>query len=171
LIASVRETFAQLKLPNCWQNDRLYQREDAIGYKNHVRTVLSMGFAAYLDYRGVPVEGVGDEAAGPNSVVLAAKAVAEDGPCVEWVRIRCLAVSEPASGDLVIVLPDDKASLAETSVYRERGEKELLLSYEPYPSIPHWLHSLFDSLHVATTIYTPKTNPARWMDGSVTIWR
>jgi hypothetical protein len=40
----------------------------------------------------------------------------------------------------VIVLPDDEASFSEASVYRERGEP--LFFYEPYPSIPRWLHSL-----------------------------
>jgi hypothetical protein len=128
-----------------------------------------MEFAAYLNYRGVPVEGAVSEAGSLNSVVLATRAVAENGPCVEWVRIRCQAVNGPAPGDLVIVLPDDLASLAEASVYR--GRRELLLSYEPRPPIPHWLRSLFDSLHIYATRYTQKTNLDRWMDGSVTIWK
>jgi hypothetical protein len=130
-----------------------------------------MEFASYLTYRGIPVEGVVDETGGVNSVALATRSIAEDGPCVEWVRIRCHADSEPAPGDLVIILPDDRASLADASVYREQGERELVLSYEPRPPIPHWLHSLFDSLHIGTTRYTPKTNPDRWMDASVTIWK
>jgi hypothetical protein len=130
-----------------------------------------MEFASYLNYRGVPVEGAVDEVADQNSVVLVTTRIAKDGPCVWWVGIRCHAVSGPAPGDLVIVLPDDKASLAEASLYRERGEGELLFSYEPRPPIPHWLHSLFDSLHIATTRYTRETNPDRWMDGSVTIWK
>ncbi len=128
-----------------------------------------MEFASYLNYRGVLVEGA--EAADLNSVVLATRAVAEDGPCVEWVRIRCRAVSGPTPGDLVIVLPDDKESLAEASVYRERGGGELLFSYEPRPPIPDWTHSLFDSLHIGTIgRLVHETNPDRWMDGSVTKW-
>jgi hypothetical protein len=130
-----------------------------------------MEFASYLDYRGVPVEGAVDEAAGLNNVVLATREIAEDGACVEWITIRCQAASGPAPGDLVIVLPDDKVSLAEASLYRERGKGDLLFSYEPRPPIPHWLHLLFDNLHIASTRYTHKTNPDRWMDGSVTIWK
>jgi hypothetical protein len=129
-----------------------------------------MEFAAYLNYRGVPVEGAVGEAAGLNSVALTTPAVVEDGPCVEWVRIRCHAVSGPAPGDLVIVLPDDPASLAEASVYRERGKGELLFFYEPRPRIPDWLYSLFDNLYIGATRLRRKTNTDRWMDGSVTIW-
>jgi hypothetical protein len=128
-----------------------------------------MEFAAYLDYRGLPVEGARGET-GLNSVVLATRAIAEDGPCVEWMSIRCHAVSGPAPGDLVIVLPDDLASLAQASAYRESAG-ELLFLYKPRPPIGHGLRSLFDSLHIYSTRYTPKTNPDRWLDGSVTLWR
>jgi len=127
-----------------------------------------MEFAAYLGYRGVPVEGAANGPTSPNGVVLAAKTVAQDGRCVEWVSIRCHAAVEPAPGDLVIVLPDDIVSLAQTSVYRDRGE--LLFYYEPFPHIPDWLHSLFDSLYIGTTRLRHKKNPDRWMDASVTIW-
>ena len=106
-------------------------------------------FAGYLVYRGVPVEGMEgrmDEASGPNSVILATGAVARDGPCLDWTMVRCRAVKGgPAPGDLVIMLPDDEASLAKASVYRE--PQDLLFSYEPRPPIPDWLHSLFASFH------------------------
>jgi hypothetical protein len=130
-----------------------------------------MEFGAYLNYRGVPVEGAADEASTLNNVVLAKAGTAEDGSCVEWRGIRCQAVSGPAPGDLVIVFPDDGASLAEASVYRERGE--ILFSYRFYPPIPHWLlHLLFDSLPIG-----PQTRiryyalPDRWGDASVTKWK
>lgn len=128
-------------------------------------------FASYLNYRGIPVEGAEGEARNINSVVLATKAVTKDGPCEEWMRIRCLPATEPAPGDLVIVLPDDRASLADASVYRERGE--LLFFYEPRPPIPNWLHAVFDGLHIGTTRLRLRhqTNPDRWMDGSVTTWK
>ena len=131
-------------------------------------------FAAYLNYQGVPVEGAVGKAAGLNNVVLATRAIAEDGPCVEWRSIRCHAISGPDPNDLVIVLPDDEGSFAETSVYRERGE--LLFSYEPRPPIPQWLYSLIlpiasfnKTLHTSTN--WNKTLPDRWMHGSVTIWK
>jgi hypothetical protein len=130
---------------------------------------MIMEFASYLNYRGVPVESTVGEAGSINSIVLAARAVAEDGPCVQWMRFKCHRVSGPVRGDLMIVLPDDPASLAEASVYRER--RELRFSYQPRPAIPHWLHSLFDSLHIYATRYTRKTNPDRWMDASVATWK
>jgi hypothetical protein len=132
-----------------------------------------MEFASYLSYRGVPVEGAEGESAGLNDVVLAAEAIAKDGPCVRYRSLTCHAVSGPAPGDLVIVLPDDEASLAEASVYWERGE--LLFSYEPRPPIPQWLHSLVGdlvgNLRMTSLIFVHKTLPDRSMDGSVTIWK
>jgi hypothetical protein len=129
-----------------------------------------MEFASYLTYRGVPVEGAMNEASGLGSVILTTtRAIAEDGPCVEWTSIRCRAVDGgPAPGDLVIVLPDDEASLAEAAISREQGER--LFSYEPYPFIPQWLHSLFASLYIGPeTRYRHDTIPDRWMYASVTI--
>ena len=143
------------------------------GAGNHLRLFFPfalpytiMEFAAYLDYRGVPVEGAIGEAGGMNSVVLAARAVAEDGPCVEWMTIRCHTVYEPAPGDLVIVLPDDGGSAEEASVYRQRGE--LLFFYDPILLVPHWLHSL---LRTFCAFCIHASCPNRWMDGSVTIWK
>jgi hypothetical protein len=130
-----------------------------------------MEFGSYLNYRGVPVEGTVVAAGGRNSVVLATPALAKDGPCWgEDPGFRCRAANGPAPGDLVIVLPDDEASLADAFVYREQGE--LLFFYEPYPSIPRWLHSLavdlVGRLTIAALRYEHKTLSDRWMDGSVT---
>ena len=138
------------------------------GAENHLRLFFPfaspysiMEFGAYLDYRGIPVERAVREPGEKISVVLATRAVAEDGPCVVWQTIRCHRVYGPVPGDLVIVLPDDRGSAEEASVYRGRGE--LLLLSEPTPSVPHWLHSLLAMLHL-------RNIPDRWMDGSVTIW-
>jgi hypothetical protein len=123
-----------------------------------------MQFAGYLHYRGIPVEGAGGEAAALNSVVLATPAVFKDGLCVSWEMVMCHAASGPAPGDLVIVLPDDQASVVEASVYREPGE--LLFSYRPFPPV---LRDLY-SLGIPDVIWRFKT-PDRWMDGSVTLWK
>jgi hypothetical protein len=139
------------------------------GGENHLRLFFPfaspyaiMEFGAYLDYRGIPVERAVREAGEMTSVVLATGAVAEDGPCVEWMTIRCHRVYKPVPGDLVIVLPDDGGSAEEASVYRGRGELQLLA--EPIPSVPHWLHS------VVLAMFHPWNIPDRWMYGSVTIW-
>jgi hypothetical protein len=133
-----------------------------------------MEFASYLNYRGVPLEGAAGAADRRNSVLLATPALAKDGRCwADGPDFSCRAVNGPAPGDLVIVLPDDEASLAEASVYREQGE--LLFFYEPRPPIPHWLYSLaadlVGRLTIAAVRYTHKTLSDRWMDASVTVWR
>ena len=104
---------------------------------------------------------------GEDSVILATSALPEDGPCVWWTSIRCHAAGGPTSGDLVIILPDDDASLADVSVYRGKP----LFYYEPHPSIPDRLHEFFASFHIATTRYRSKVVPDRWMDGSLTVWK
>jgi hypothetical protein len=130
------------------------------------RPYVIMEFASYLSYRGMAVEGFEEEGAGGNPVVLAGAAVARDGPCMEYNSIECHAVSGPASGDLVIVLPDDEASLQDASLYR--AGRELLFFYKPHPPVPQWLNSVIASSHAA--VAGPNL-PDRWMDASVTLWR
>jgi hypothetical protein len=124
-----------------------------------------MEFAAYLSYRGIPIEGAAGADAGPGSVALVSPAVAKDGPCMRYQTIRCHASVRPAPGDLVIVMPDDEASRAQASRYRARGE---LFYYEPRPAIPDWLVAQVGGLVVGDL---QLTMPDRWMDGSVAIWQ
>jgi hypothetical protein len=117
-----------------------------------------MEFAFYLEHRGVPL----------NYVALATRTIAKDSPCVAWFGDpKCYSVKAPAAGDLVIVLPEDLAWLAEASVYRKRGE--LLFSYEPRPRMPQWLCPLIGSFPLAAGNH--QTRPDRWMDASVTLWK
>jgi hypothetical protein len=123
-----------------------------------------MQFGAYLNYRGVPVEGVGEKAAGLNTAVLLTPLVTRNGPCVHWETIMCHPASEPSAGDLVIVLPDDQALASQASVYRKPGD--LLFSYKPFPPILRDLHSF--GFPDVIWGFEP---PDRWMDGSVTLWK
>ena len=133
-------------------------------YFPFARPYQIMQFGGYLHYRGVPVEGAGGEATVLNNVVLETPAVLRDGPCVSWEMVMCHTATGPAPGDLVILLPDDVASVVQASVYREQGE--LLLSYKPFPSM---LRDLY-SLGIPDVIWGFET-PDRWMDGSVTLWK
>jgi hypothetical protein len=134
------------------------------------RYVISQ-FASYLNYRGVAVEGTNGKVAEQNRIILATPRIAKDDRCHGSGLFTCRAANRPTPGDLVIVLPDDgavfgtdlKAPLAEVSVYRERGE--LLLSYEPFPSLPHWMYIFAPNILGLTDI------PDRWLDGSVTLWK
>jgi len=117
-----------------------------------------MEFVVYLNYRGVPI----------NSVALTKGGIGKDDRCVDYRSIRCRPASEPTTGDLVVVLPDDEASLADALVYRKRGQ--LLFSYQPRPAIPHWLYPCVGSFVLASDINN-HTRPDRWMDASVMLWK
>ena len=127
-----------------------------------------MEFASYLSYRGLPVEGAPADFTGLSNVVLVTRAAAKDGRCVDYESLVCHTGSAPDTGDLVVVLPDDDASFAEITPYRDGGE--LLFSYEPSPRIPQWLHPFFSRLHVISYAFAQKELPDRWLNASVTAW-
>jgi len=114
-------------------------------------------FAAYLNYRGVPVEGGAGKSTGLNNVTLAMRTIAKDGLCFEGRTVRCHATNRPNPGDLVVVLPDDKVAFEETSAYEGQGKS--LFSYQPFPTIPQWLP------------FVPNRLPIAGMHGSVTLWQ
>ncbi len=126
-----------------------------------------MQFAAYLDYKGVPVEEVSPESLAPNKLVLAGRAVPKDGPCILHAEFLCHSGTASDPGDLVIVMPDDEAPLAEVTPYQDRGQ--LLFSYQPRPRIPQWLRPYFDRLHIASPHFAFKELPDRWLQASVTV--
>jgi hypothetical protein len=131
-----------------------------------------MEFAAYLSYRGVPIDKAGDDApvflkkvrlaeSKNTSAVFLEERTDKDGPCINYNPIKCEFIDEPAPGDLVLVLPTDTASRSAVSVYRVKGE--LLLFSKPLLPVPSWLHSLFE-------YWAGREFPDRWLDGSVTKW-
>jgi hypothetical protein len=130
--------------------------------------VLMMQFAAYLNYRGVSVEGASSGSNDLTAVVFG-RAIANEGPCVTYEDLMCHPGSKPEPGDLVIVLPDDEASLADATPYRDRGQ--LVFSYEPTPRFPRWLCPFEEYLHVASPHVIRKKIPDRWLDASVAAWK
>jgi hypothetical protein len=129
---------------------------------------IIMEFAYYLDYRGVPVEGIMDTAGGLNSVSVVTRARTKDGPCVNYSNLICHAAATPGQGDLVIVLPDDNQSLADIASYRAQGE--LLFSYEP--GIPQSLYPFVRSLPIVSPPeVTIKELRDGWLHASVTAWK
>jgi len=129
---------------------------------------IIMEFAHYLDYRGVPVEGITDAAGGLNSVSVVTRAMTKDGPCVGYRNLICHAAATPNAGDLVIVLPDDNQSLADLTPYLAQGE--LLFSYEPI--IPQWVYPFIRSLPIVSP-GNAQTRELRdgWLHASVTAWK
>jgi hypothetical protein len=129
---------------------------------------MIMEFASYLDYQGVPIKGLIDEADKLNGVSVATGTLTQDAPCVTYRKLVCHAAAAPDPGDLVIVLPDDNQSLAAIASYRAQGE--LLFSYEP--SIPQWLYPLIRSIPIVSPGANPKKElPEGWLYASVTSWK
>ena len=137
-------------------------------------------FAAYLSYRGIPIEGVTTQFAGPNrTVIMFARSIEKDGRCLQWSTFLCRAGSQPATGDLVIVLPDDNASFADVLPYR--SPDELVFSYQPRPEIFHAVGPIDRRIHIDSHLFSPygfdlrgswphTELPDRWLDASVAVW-
>jgi hypothetical protein len=171
---------------------RLFERKNTIHAKAEIARVVSeqyrlggsdarrilfpfatpyvlMEFGYYLNYRGVPVEGATPESAGPNPVRMVSSAVKGTGPCVGYRSLICQAGGRPEPGDLVIVLPDDNASLAERARYRNGGE--LLLSYEPRPQLPHWSQPVVTLFRAIWSSSRNEDTSDRRIEASVTAWK
>lgn len=130
---------------------------------------VTMDFGAYLSYRGVPVEGVDAGSTGETNVVMVSRAMPKDGPFLDYRNIMGHAGRVPEPGDLVIVMPDDYASLAEVAPYQQGGDT--IFSYEPHPRVPTWWWSLVRRLHVIFPPWENEPPTDHWLDASVTVWK
>jgi hypothetical protein len=104
-------------------------------------------FAAYLSYRGLPVEEQSGDDFVPKaaSVRFFAAKIAKDGRCVIWRNFVCHAGAVNPAG-LAIVLPEDAPSPDEVKVFRESEER--LPSYDPRIRPPGWLLTVLSFLWV-----------------------
>jgi hypothetical protein len=118
---------------------------------------IIMEYVIYLNYRGLPI----------SDVTSVKRGIATDNRCIAYRSVRCLPATEPAAGDLVIVLPDDEVPLLDTAVYRHRGR--LLFFYQPYPRVSYWLYSLVGNFPLNSGGFD-RTRPDRWLDASITAW-
>jgi hypothetical protein len=127
-------------------------------------------FAAYLSYRGVPIEDDAAQADGPPQVTLLTKGdIAKDGPCVDYMSFICHTAAQPQSGDLAIELPDDEESLADISPYRNEGVP--LFSYQPHPRALQSLIPFAGFFRIVSVPFERKQLPDRWLHASVTLWK
>ncbi len=126
-------------------------------------------FASYLTFRGVPVEEATETGSTNKGVILVTPNVAKDGPCVSYRPFICLAADRPHPSDLVIELPDDGDSSGQMTEYDNGGET--LLSYEPSPRLPRWVHPLVSKLRVASVRFEYKELPDRWLHASLIEWK
>lgn len=125
-------------------------------------------FAAYLSYRGVPVEEEVPGKPGIRGGVRLVQDRATDGLCVSYQNFVCHAASEPKPGDLVIEMPDDSESAEKMNRYRNGGT--ILWAYEPIPNPPPWLHRLEDYFR-APTPSGQRHLSAGWLRASVIEWK
>jgi hypothetical protein len=129
-----------------------------------------MEFAAYLNYVGVPMDGIQPEFAAQRNVQIAGLTVVENGRCVSFRNFTCQMAKAPESGDLIVVLPDDFTYVSELASSAQRSG-ETLVSYSPYPAIPAWLSPYVNRLHVVSPTFPFTALPDRWLKASVTVWK
>lgn len=126
------------------------------------RASVVMQFAYYLNYHGIPIERLDGSS---NGVILESRAVSAEGNCVSYESVWCRTLSRPASGDLIVVLPDDEASSADVSSYSKGSAT--VAAYAPEPAIPHWLRRFMTMLHVGPPHLVLGAVPDRWLEGAV----
>ena len=85
-------------------------------------------FASYLQYVGVPIE-QGTTGSNHNGVLLLGGQIEADGPC-GYRAFLCHPGRKPESGDVVVVFPDDNASV-DAIVHYQENSSAILLSYYP----------------------------------------
>lgn len=126
-------------------------------------------FASFLKYIGVPIEEhVGDSGLS-SGVLLAGNEIKQDGLC-GYRTFMCHPASIPESGDLIVIFPDDPASIESSTVYRREAAARLLLLYEPHPTVPQWMRPLVSRLHVISPTFALRPLPDAWLTASLSVW-
>lgn len=114
-----------------------YQREQESVLKLYFPVTLPYAvseYAAYLSYRGLPVEGDRAASQGKPGVELYAGEITQTGRCVVWQAFVCHA--GPASGEsLTVVMPDDPIPDGKWEQYH-RPE---VVAAHPRSRAQHWL--------------------------------
>ncbi len=97
-------------------------------------------FAAYLNYRGLPIE---DDlgASGPGYLQISGAKFAKVARCMGYKRFVCHPGSAADPGSLIVVLPDDDVSAAEKLL--DLGSRQTLLSYNAWTHLPQLVILLF----------------------------
>jgi hypothetical protein len=124
--------------------------------------------AGYFSVRGIPIEGVTDPSGSNRAVLFLGRSITSDGPCQGALPI-CHVGTQPNSGDLVILLPDDPVDFSRAALCQQR-QASMLLSYHPYPAIPSYLQPFVNWLHVISPLY-PRPLPDHWLSASVAVWQ
>ena len=129
-----------------------------------------MELGAYLDYRGVPIEGDPSTLDRGRTVELVGRTIQKDGLCVISRPLICHHVDKPAPGDLVVILPDDGADAADVAEYRRPGD-DVLLSYSPYPPMSATVKDLIAPLRVISPKFARSSLPENFLHASVILWK
>lgn len=136
-------------------------------------------FAAYLDYRHMPVERIGDDeeqTAGAHRLIMVTPrtssandsarytSINPDGRCVPWLPLRCRWDKNPAPGDVVVILPDDQVSAKKLG---EGGPAPDQLVFEPWPRLSDRAIRVFLGPEAAVRFEQGRV-PDHWLTGAVT---
>jgi hypothetical protein len=139
-------------------------------YFPFARPFFVLEFASYLNYIGVPVEELpAGSVSSKSGVQLVDKTIQKDGPC-GYRDFECHPGNSPESGDLVVVFPDDFKTNEELTALRHESS-EVLLSYDPRPPIPQWMHPFVNRLHIVSPAFPLAPLPDTWLKASVSVSR
>lgn len=97
-------------------------------------------FAAYLNYRGLPME---DDlgASGAGYLKISGARFSKVARCMGYKRFVCHPGGAPDPGSLIVVLPDDDVSPAEKAL--DLKSRQTLLSYNAWAHLPEWAILVF----------------------------
>jgi hypothetical protein len=111
-------------------------------------------YAAYLRFRGLPVQEIGGDAAGDSSVEIFGSRIPRDGPCYPARVFLCHAGGPVNSGGLVVVLPDDVVRPNGTHVFLQ--PEQALRSFDLLAHIPQRLTPAWNRLRSWPRLWTTK---------------
>jgi hypothetical protein len=120
-----------------------------------------MGLSAYLRYKGFRLAGqgvVGSEAT--PAVVVEGRAAFVNNRCVEYRDYACTHADSAPDGALIVVLPDDKASMADVE---EIGKDSVLLFSTETCAVCTRPGSWLRLLHAISISFPDNELPANWL--------
>jgi hypothetical protein len=121
-----------------------------------------MELSSYLKYKGFRLEGwsATGSSEGPE-LVIAGPGRFENNHCVEYNDYVCIHEQQAGDGALIVVLPDDDASMSDVQAI---GKTSTLLLYDEAPLVCTRTGSWVRSLHAISPEFALRVLPEHWLE-------